>query len=577
MSHNAQVKHLFTGKTALALSVWAGHDMTNNPGEDVAIIRFHRVALLAAALLTSASAVAQTPLPRIEQGKARPFLSVDGKPYLVLGAQANNSSNYPSQLARVWPTMKRLGANTLEIPVAWEQVEPEEGRFDFSYLDQLLAGARENDLRIVLLWFGTWKNTGPGYAPLWVKTDPRRFARMKKKDGSDHYVLSPHGRETLEADKRAFVAVMRYLKERDPQHTVIMVQPENETGSYGQPRDYSREAERLFAGPVPRALARKIGRSGSWTEVFGDKLADSAFNAWYTASYVDAVAAAGQAVKPLPMYANAALSDPFAAPGTGGGASGGPDMPVIDVWKVAAPHLAFVSPDIYMREPEKVAEVMRLYARPDNALMVPEIGNAAEYARFFWTALGRGAIGYAPFGMDETDYSNYPLGAKVLDEPTLEAIASKYRLLAPSIAGWARAAADRPSWGTAKGKDEADQSTVMGRWRVTVEYGQWQFGDRKSPWLKADPHPTIGKPVGGAAVIQSGDNEFLIAGSDARVRIAPAAGPAPEGTGPLRVEEGHFDPRGGWVMDRVLNGDQTDYGLNFTDRPMLIRVSMAAR
>ena len=534
---------------------------------------FSLAMLLAATSATCASA--QTPLPRIEQGKVRPFLSVDGKPFLMLGAQANNSSNYPSQLPKVWPTLRRLNANTLEIPVAWEQIEPEEGRFDFAYLDELLAGARQNRLRLVVLWFGTWKNTGPGYAPLWVKTDPRRFAHMKKRDGTDHYVLSPHHRATLEADKRAFVAMMRHLRDRDPQHTVIMVQPENESGSYGQPRDFAPEADRLFAGKVPEPVARKVGRSGTWTAVFG-KLADTAFNAWATARYIDEIAAAGKAVLDLPMYANAALSDPFAPAGTGGGASGGPDMPVIDVWKAAAPHLDLVAPDIYMRELDKVAETLRLYARSDNALMVPEIGNAAEYARFFWAALGRGAIGYSPFGMDETDYANYPLGAKALDAPTLDAIASKYALLATSAAGWARLVADHPAWGTAKGKDEADQSHVMGRWRVTVQYGQWQFGDRASPWLKADPHPTIGQPVGGAAVLQIGENDFLVAASDARVRIAPATGTAAEGTGPLRVEEGRIDADGAWVTDRVLNGDQTDYGLNFTSRPMLIRVRLGA-
>jgi beta-galactosidase GanA len=553
----------------------AANGMDRNGERHVsAALRLGAAALLAT--LGATAATAQAPLPRIEQGKLRPYLSVDGKPFLMLGAQANNSSNYPSQLPKVWPTLRRLGANTLEIPVAWEQVEPEEGRFDFSYLDQLLAGARENNLRVVLLWFATWKNTGPGYAPLWVKTNPRRFPHMKKRDGSDHYVLSPHSRATLEADKKAFVAVMRYLAEKDPQHTVIMVQPENEVGSYGQPRDFSAEADRLFAGPVPTPLAKKIGKSGNWTAVFGEKLAPAAFNAWHTARYIDEIAAAGQAVKPLPMYTNAALSNPFAEPGTGGGASGGPDMPVIDVWKAAAPHIGLVAPDIYLHDPDQAQEVIRRYARPDNALMIPEIGNSADFARFFWTALGHGAIGYAPFGMDETDYANYPLGAKALDAATLDAVASKYALLGPSIAGWARAAADRPTWGTAKGKGETTQATVMGRWRVSVEYGQWQFGDRNSPWLKADPHPTIGQPVGGAAVIQTGADEFVVAASDARVRIAPAAGAAPEGTGPLRVEEGHFDPAGIWVTDRVLNGDQTDYGLNFTSRPMMIRVRLGA-
>src|SRR3546814_18807278 len=121
--------------------------------------------------------------------------------------------------------------------------------------------------------------------PEWVKRDTRRFPRMKTRDGKTHYVPSPHGRATLEADKRAFVALMRHLREIDPQHTVIMVQPENEVGSYGSPRDFSPEANRLFAGPIPAELARKVGRRGPWSEVFGRK-ADSSFNAWYTARYL---------------------------------------------------------------------------------------------------------------------------------------------------------------------------------------------------------------------------------------------------------------------------------------------------
>jgi beta-galactosidase GanA len=396
---------------------------------------------------------------------------------------------------------------------------------------------------------------------------------MRTRDGKAHYVLSPHGRGTLDADKRAFVAVMRYLRERDPQHTVIMVQPQNEVGSYGQPRDFSPEAERLFRLPVPSALARKAGRSGSWESVFG-KLADTAFNAWHTARYIDEIAEAGQAIKDLPMYCNAALSDPFAAPGTGGGASGGPDMPVIDIWKAAAPHIDFVAPDIYNRDPKAVAEILRLYARPDNALMVPEIGNAAEYARFFWPALGRGAIGFAPFGFDETDYVNYPLGAKVLDEATLEAFAGAYRLFAPMAGAWARIASSRPTWGTARAADGSDQSQVLGRWKVSAQYGLWQFGEREWTWIKTDPAPGKDRPVGGLVVAQTGPDEFLLAGADVRARITLAA-PAPgEGT-VAEVEEGHLDADGNWVKARVWNGDQTDYGMNFTSRPVMLRVRLA--
>lgn len=532
---------------------------------------------LAAAILAVFSAVprveAQTPLPRIESRDGRHLLTVDGRPFLMLGAQANNSSNYPAALPKVWPMMSRLHANTLEIPVAWEQVEPEEGRFDFSYLDALLKGARERNLRVVLLWFGTWKNTNPSYAPMWVKVDNKRFPRMRTRAGQAHYVLSPHHRSTLEADKRAFVAVMRHLKEHDPRHTVIMVQPENEVGTYGIPRDFGPEAERLFRRPVPAELARKAGRSGSWTEVFG-KLADTAFTAWHMARYIDEIAAAGRAVKDLPMYCNAALGDPFAAPGEGLGASGGPDMQVIDVWKAAAPHIDFVAPDIYLRDPKQVMEVLRLYARPDNALMVPEIGNAAEYARYFWPALGRGAIGFAPFGFDETGYSNYPLGAKALDEETVAAFASKYALFAPMAGAWARVAAENPTWGTARGEDGAEQSQVMGRWRVTAQYGLWQFGERDWTWIKTDPAPGKDKPVGGMVVAQTGPDEFLLSGSDVRARFGLAAPRSGEGV-VMRVEEGRLDPQGRWVIERVWNGDQTDYGLNFTGRPVLLRVRLA--
>src|SRR5919107_2199625 len=118
--------------------------------------------------------------------------------------QVNNSSNYPPMLPMVWPMAHRLHANTVEVPIAWEQIEPVEGRFDFSFVDELLKQARENDVRLVLLWFGTWKNTGPSYAPEWVKSDTRRFPRMRTADGKTHYVLSPHSRATLEADKTAF-------------------------------------------------------------------------------------------------------------------------------------------------------------------------------------------------------------------------------------------------------------------------------------------------------------------------------------------------------------------------------------
>ena len=525
------------------------------------------------AALVAAAPAAAAPVPEIVSKDGRHALMVDGAPYLVLGAQANNSSNYPAMLPKVWPVVRQLGANTLEIPIGWEQVEPVEGQYDFSFLDALLKEARANDVRIVLLWFATWKNTSPNYAPEWVRTNTARFPRMKTAEGKTHYVLSPHGKETLAADRRAFVKLMEHIRANDPQHTIIMVQPQNEMGSYGLTRDHAPEAERLFRGAVPAELARLKGKSGNWTEVFGE-FAEQAFTAWHMARYTDEIAAAGKAVKPLPMFTNAALGDPFDAKASIHSATGGPQWNMIDVWKAAAPHIDFVAPDIYTRDHRNYTKYLEHYARPDNPLMVPETGNAADYARFFWAALGKGAIGFAPFGMDATGYSNYPLGAKTLDQETIEAFAEKYRLFAAIHREWARIALEKPVWGAAKAADAADQSQVMGLWKVTAMFELWEFGEREWTWIERDPHPTTGKPVGGMVVAQLGPDEFLLAGSDVRVRFGLAAAQEGEQSMMLRVEEGTFAEDGAWLMTRVWNGDQTDYGLNFKSEPKLLRVKL---
>jgi len=527
-------------------------------------------ALLTAILVLATPASAQSQLPRIVSENGRHALLVDGEPFLILGAQANNSSNYPAMLPRVWPTIRALDANTLEIPVAWEQVEPVEGQFDFSWLDALVPQARENNVRLVLLWFGTWKNTSGSYVPEWVKADGERFPRMKTRDGKTHYVHTPHARATLEADKRAFVAMMRHLRAIDPQHTVIMVQPQNEVGSYGSPRDFSAEANRLFAGPIPADLAGKIGRRGTWSEVFG-KRADSSFNAWYTARYIDEIAAAGQEVLNLPMYVNVVTSDPSdPTAGEGGGASGGADWPVLDVWKAAAPHIAMAAPDLYDRSHEVYAGKLDKMARPDNPLFVPETGNDLDFARFFWLALGKGAIGWAPFGMDPT-YSNHPLGGKSLAD-NLGAFASKFALMRPIAGDWARLAFRHPTIGFAKGDDAAEQSQVSGRWKVTAQYGLWSFGDPSWTWMEMPPHPDKDRPVGGAALIHLGADEFLLAGSEVRIGFSLAEPKAGDNTLFLGVEEGTFE-NGRWIMHRRWNGDQTDYGLNLRE-PTLLKVRL---
>jgi beta-galactosidase GanA len=526
--------------------------------------------LLVGFLLSCAAmpVVAQS-LPHLVGKDGKHSLIVDGQPFLILGAQTNNSSNYPAELPKVWPIIHQLHANTVEIPIAWEQTEPREGRLDFSWVDTLLEQARQNQVRLVLLWFGTWKNTNPQYTPEWVKSDTRRFPREIKPDGTTYWVLSAHGRSTLEADKRAFAALMAHLRTADPQHSVIMVQVENETGSYGIPRDFSPIAQRLFAQTIPPQLSRRLGKSGTWSQVFG-ATADQAFNAWYVARYVDEIAAAGKAELALPMYVNASLTDPFTLEGVQNGASGGPNWNVIDIWKVAAPHVDILAPDIYSADQAKYAAYVGDYKRPDNALLIPETGNDVPFSRFFWLALGNGAIGWSPFGMDATGYFNYPLGAKQLDVETLDAFASKFALIAPVSRDWAKLAFGHPTAGFAKPQDAADQSAVLGRWKITAKYGLWQFG--LEDWPKTAAPERKEMPIGGAALIQLDPDEFLVAGSDIRLRFSLAAPQSGENSQLLDVEEGTF-ANGRWVMERRWNGDQVDYGINLAG-PTLLKLRL---
>lgn len=528
------------------------------------------LALGAAATLAAAPALgADGSLPRIASQGGRHALIVDGSPFLLLGAQVNNSSAWPAMLPRVWPVIDRLQANTVEVPIAWEQIEPQEGKFDFSFLDTLLDQAREHKVRLVLLWFGTWKNTGPSYAPSWVKLDNRRFPRMIDGKGATHYALSPHAASTLAADRTAFVALMRHLKEQDEANTVIMVQVENEAGSYGSARDHSPEADRLFAGPVPAALVRQAGKQpGTWTELFG-RDAELFFHSWYVARYIDAVAAAGKAVKPLPMYANAALtSNPFVWQDPASFASGGPSHPVIDVYKAAAPHLDLVAPDIYNPDHAQYLAFLDRYGRPDNALFVPETGNAPAYARYFFAAIGRGAIGWSPFGMDATRYSNFPLGAKALDDATIGLFARNYRLFRPAERVWAKLAYEGQVWGVAEPTDPAaqhQQSLDLGEHSATVTFGRPQFG--------VDPPSGNDPPAGGVAIARLGPSDYLVTGFQARVAFG-LSNPGKRHLMLERVEEGHYAD-GQWVFERLWNGDQTDYGLNFTSEPQMLRVKLA--
>ena len=523
-------------------------------------------------------------LPQVVTQNGRHAFLVDGKPFLMLGAQTNNSANYPAALDKVWPVVDAMHANTLGIPVAWEQIEPEEGHFDFSYLDVLIRQAAEREVKVVLLWFATWKNNAPHYAPAWIKLNNQRFPRVITRDGRTLNSLSPHGEQTLAADKRAFEALMTYLRDNDPAHQVIMVQVQNETGTYGSKRDYSPLANSLFKQPVPDTLLARMNKQpGTWAEVFGDD-ADEIFHAWSIARYVDEIAQAGKAIKPLPMNVNVALRNPF-NPGSGY-SMGGPTDNVIDVWKAGAPHIDMISPDIYFRDHKTVKRVLELYSREDNPLFVAEIGNDQPYARYFFSTLGHQGIGFAPFGMDYTGYANYPLGAKTVNDDTIAPFAEIYGLMQSWSGVWAMLSLEHQVWGVAEPHDSSKDEKVwnanvsqakgespaysqlldLGNWDAEVSYGRPMF------WI--DPPAGNHPASGGALIAKLSDDEFLVTALRARVTFTPSKEIASLPVMIERVEEGHFDEQGNWIFERVWNGDQTDWGLNFNDEPHILKVKM---
>jgi hypothetical protein len=371
------------------------------------------LAALAATLVVASlhAQVEERPLPRVVKKDGRFALFVDDAPYLMLGAQVHNSSSWPVSLPKVWPAMEYLNVNTVEMPIYWEQFEPQPNQYDYTMIDTILTEARQHHVHLVLLWFGTWKNGSQHYTPEWMKLDLVRYPHMVDRDGQPVDSPSPHAAASLDADKTAFSAFMRHLKESDPQRTVLMVQVENEAGAWGSVRDFSPAAQKLFEAPVPPELLstmhiKTASASPNWQQAFGPD-ADEYFHAWSVAKYIGQVAAAGKAVYPLPMYANAALRDPFnpgppGLPGAPGNyESGGPTDNVLSIWKAAAPALDILAPDDYQNDPAAYLKVLELYHRDDNALFVPETGGP-DNARFFFSALGLQTIGFAPFGLDYT-------------------------------------------------------------------------------------------------------------------------------------------------------------------------------
>jgi beta-galactosidase GanA len=498
-------------------------------------------------------------MPRLVKKDGRYAFFVDGQPFLILGAQINNSSAWPAVLPEVWPAIEAMHANTVEAPVYWEQMEPQRDRFDFSVVDELVRQARTHRVYLVLLWFGTWKNGRMHYVPEWIKTDPVQYPRVINDHGQRLDVLSPHADANLEADKKAFAALMQHLKQIDgDQHTVLMVQVENESGTLGSVRDYSPAAEKLFQSQVPQELVQALHRhSGTWKDVFGGD-AEETFSAHAIAYYINQVAVAGKAEYPLPMYVNNWLKyKPDAIPGVNY-PSGGPTYNMLDVWKATAPAIDMIGPDIYINDSDAYRETLNQFHRPDNPTWVPETGLDDSYGKLFFYALGNGAIGFSPFGVDYTGWT-------IKDEKPPAEHTENYALIGPMDREIARlnfAGALK----TAVEEEGMPQTSLdLGKWRAKVSFGYSQWGGGPKP-------PGTKEHRGRALVAELAPDEFLVTGIDARVEFEPSAKDAGK-MQILRAEEGRYE-NGNWKFLRLWNGDETDFGLNFTHQGKVVHVKL---
>jgi len=510
-------------------------------------------------------------IPKIVEKDGRHALLVDGKPFLMLGGQAHNSSAWPGMMPQVWGAVKTMHANTLEVPIYWEQIEPQPGKFDFSLIDTLLKQGRKNNVHLVLLWFATWKNGSNHYMPEWMKRNAVKYPNITGRNGQPVDSPSPHTQAAMEADAKAFAAVMGHLKIADPQHTIIMVQVENEPGAWGSIRDYSSNAQKLFEDQVPaellkpevlKALNKPVVEKGTWQEVFGDD-ADEYFHAWSVAHYTGYVAAAGKAVYPLPMYANAALRDPITNPKAGTYESGGPTDNVIPIWKAAAPAIDLVAPDIYIAESEKVLKVIELYSRPDNALFVPEIGSGDQYARYFYAVLAYGGIGFSPFGIDDNGQG----ATKEETAARLGPIAQEYAMARPMMRELAKWTFEGKIKAVVEREDHAEQTIDLGSWQATVSFGT---SARRTEQANT-------RPIGKAMVVLLGENDFILIGSFCHFTFKPVGTNAGKAWQYLKVEEGKYE-NGNFKLLRVRNGDETDWGgPRFGAIPVVLHTTLIVR
>lgn len=417
----------------------------------------------------------------------------------ILGGELSNSAaTSVSDIEEVLPRMKVLGLNTVLVPVYWEFLEPVEGQMDFTLFDRTIDVARQQGLKIVPLWFGAWKNSMSCYAPAWFKRDVKRFPRAVTAEGKPLEIASCFSNNVLQADLKAFSALMQHIAEKDPQReVVIMMQIENEIGMLESARDHSPMAEKAYKQPVPQALLKALGikQPGSWAEVFGtDDYADEKFMAWHYACYVEHLAQAARRIHNMPLYVNAAMNSRGRKPGEY--PSAGPLAHLADIWKAGAPSIDILAPDIYDTGFKSWVSQYAMPLRPQdggkvkNRLFIPESRCCENSGVRALYAFGEHqALGFSPFAIDQASPKE------------TESVTQAYNLLSQIFN-----AKPQNTWGLLF--DQEDRERIIDDEGVVMTCRHYFT----LPW---DPRATDGStwPEGGAMLIRLGKYDYLLAGS----------------------------------------------------------------
>jgi beta-galactosidase GanA len=512
------------------------------------------IPFLASMLLCINVCFAQTYLK--QQGTIKQ-LYVQNSPYLILGGELGNSSASNNEyLTSIWPKIKSMHVNTILTPVYWELMEPEEGKFNFELVDSLISNARKNDMKLIFLWFGAWKNSMSCYAPYWVKKDEKRFPRARDRNGIAQEILSPFYENNLVADVKAFGELMKHIKTIDDKdQTVLMIQVENEIGMLPDARDHSKLANETFKKQIPAdfltylkknkdslmpefkaAWAKNGSRTtGNWEDVFGESLAtDEIFMAWYYADFINKLVVAGKQAYNLPMYLNAALNYRKGAK-PGEYPSAGPLPHLMDVWKAGAPKIDLLSPDFYNPDFKYWND---LYVRGGNTLFIPEIRFEQGMAAKSLYAIGHhSAMGFSPFSIENgTKEDNTEITAvyKLLDQ--LKALVLLHQ-------------GKRTIDGVLFDKVNNNQELKMGDYILTFSHDLnlgWSPKSKDEKW-----------PITGALVIRLAADEFIVAGTGVVVTFKSVVDNSRAGIG--YIDEGVFKD-GKFVPGLRMNGDQSHQG-----------------